>query len=114
MDLWVEERFRNIYGLRFRVTEVLYSKQSEFQKVEVVNTAGFGKMLFNDGAVMLSERDEFIYHEMIAHVPLFAHPDPKSVLIIGGGDGGTAREVLRHGSVEHCTMVEIDGAVVEA
>ena len=63
---------------------------------------------------MNSERDEFVYHDMMAHVPLFLHPDAKKVLVIGGGDGGTAREVLRHKSVEKCTMVEIDGVVVEA
>ena len=63
---------------------------------------------------MVTERDEFAYHDMIAHVPLFVHPKPKNVLVIGGGDGGTAREVLRHSSVEKCTMVEIDGMVVEA
>lgn len=80
----------------------------------VVETAGHGKMLFNDGLAMISERDEFIYHDMITHVPLFVHPSPKQVLVIGGGDGGTAREVLRHPDVELCTMVEIDKMVVDA
>ena len=73
-----------------------------------------GKMLLNDGLVMLTERDEFVYHDMIVHVPLFVHPNPKSVLIIGGGDGGTAREVLRHRGVERVVMVEIDQMVVDA
>jgi spermidine synthase len=82
--------------------------------VVVVETAGLGRMLLNDGSVMISERDEFVYHEMIAHVALFVHPDPRRVLIVGGGDGGTAREVLRHPSVSHCRVVEIDAAVVEA
>ena len=71
-------------------------------------------MLLNDGLVMVTERDEFVYHDMIAHVPLFVHPNPKNVLIIGGGDGGTAREVLRHTGIQKCTMVEIDEMVVEA
>ena len=64
--------------------------------------------------VMITEKDEFIYHDMITHVPMFVHPNPRNVLVIGGGDGGTVREVLRHKSVEKCTMVEIDGMVVEA
>jgi spermidine synthase len=71
-------------------------------------------MLFNDGVAMLSERDEFVYHEMISHVPLFVHPAAERVLVIGGGDGGTVREVLRHPSVRHCRLVEIDGMVVES
>ena len=67
-------------------------------------------MLLNDNIVMVSERDEFVYHDMIAHVPLFVHPCPKDVLIIGGGDGGTVREVLRHPTVQNCTLVEIDSS----
>ena len=114
MNLWIEEKLEDTYGMRFRVTEVLFSGKSQFQSVQVVRTAGHGVMLLNDGFIMLSERDEFVYHEMIAHVPLFVHPNPRRVLIIGGGDGGTAREVLRHPSVEECTLVEIDRMVVEA
>lgn len=113
-DLWVEERFKDFYGMRYKVEKVLYSKKSDFQTVDVVETKGHGKMLLNDGLVMVTELDEFIYHDMITHVPLFIHPNPKNVLIIGGGDGGTAREVLRHRSVERCTMVEIDQAVIDA
>ena len=111
---WVEENHDDQYRFGFRVTKELFSGQSDFQKVEVVETAGHGKMLLNDGLVMVSERDEFVYHDMMAHVPLFTHPDPKRVLVIGGGDGGTAREVLRHPYVEHCRMVEIDDMVVES
>ncbi|MFO7654687.1 MAG: polyamine aminopropyltransferase [Candidatus Krumholzibacteriia bacterium] len=114
LDLWIEERFRDIYASRFRVTRVLFSGRSEFQRVDVVETAGHGRMLLNDGLVMVTERDEFAYHEMIAHVPLCVHPDPRRVLVIGGGDGGTVREVLRHPSVEHVRLVEIDAMVVDA
>ena len=80
----------------------------------MVETEQLGNMLLNDGLIMCTEKDEFVYHDMIAHVPLFVHPNPKKVLVIGGGDGGTAREVLRHPGVEKCVMVEIDKMVVDA
>ena len=111
---WATEVHRNGYRMGYRVAASLFSQKSEFQQVDVVETEGHGRMLFNDHLAMISERDEFIYHDMITHVPLFVHPNPKRVLVIGGGDGGTAREVLRHGSVEVCDMVEIDELVVEA
>ena len=113
-NLWVEEKFQDFLGVRFKVEKVLFSGKSEFQTVDVVETKGHGKMLLNDGLIMVTERDEFAYHDMITHVPLFVHPSPKKVLIIGGGDGGTAREVIRHSSVEKCVMVEIDAMVVDA
>ena len=112
-EQWIEERYWDFFATRFRVKNVLFSGKSPFQKVEVVETEGHGKMLLNDGLVMISERDEFVYHEMIAHVPLFVHPDPTRVLVIGGGDGGTVREVLKHRSVQHCRLVEIDQMVVD-
>jgi spermidine synthase len=111
---WIEERYWDFFATRFRVDRVLFSGQSPFQRVEIVQTAGHGKMLLNDGLVMISERDEFIYHEMIAHVPLFIHPQPRRVLVIGGGDGGTVREAIKHDTVEHCRLVEIDEMVVDA
>lgn len=112
--MWVEEPTGDFLKVGFRADKVLFSGKSEFQSVDVIETRGHGKMLLNDGLVMLTERDEFIYHDMITHVPMFTHPNPKSVLVIGGGDGGTAREVLRHQSVESVVMVEIDGMVVDA
>jgi spermidine synthase len=114
MELWVEERNQDTHALRLRVDEVLFRGKSEYQTVEIVATAAHGRVLLIDGLFMLSERDEFVYHEMIAHVPLLAHPDPRRVLVIGGGDGGTVRECLRHRSVEHIDLVEIDGLVVSA
>lgn len=111
---WIEEIHQGTVGIKLRAEKVLFSERSLYQRVEVVQTPGHGRVLINDGVFMLSERDEFIYHEMIAHVPLFVHPDPKQVLIIGGGDGGTVREALRHKTVERAVMVEIDGTVVEA
>lgn len=102
------------YQFGFAQKKKIFEKQSPFQKVEIYETAHHGRVLLHDGFFMISDRDEAIYHEMIVHVPMFTHPDPKRVLIIGGGDGGTAREVLRHESVERCVMVEIDEVVVEA
>lgn len=107
------EKMDDILDIRYAVKERLFSGKSDFQQIDVVETKGFGKMLFNDGLAMVSEKDEFVYHDMIAHVPMFTHPNPKRVLVIGGGDGGTVREVLRHQSVEHCKLVEIDPLVVE-
>lgn len=98
-------------GLNFDIETVLYSARSPFQKIEVLQSAAFGRMLLLDGMVMLTEKDEFIYHEMIAHVPLFVHPNPQQVLIIGGGDGGTARECLKHRGVQQIDLVEIDEMV---
>lgn len=112
--MWIREELGGIFEMGFRNARILFSKVSPLQRVEIVETAGHGRMLLLDGIVMLTERDEFIYHEMIAHVPLFVHPRAGKVLIIGGGDGGTAREVLKHRSVERVVLVEIDVAVVEA
>jgi spermidine synthase len=89
-DLWVTENYKDFFKLGYKVEKVLFSGKSPFQTVDVVETKGYGKMLLNDGLVMVTERDEFIYHDMITHVPLFTHPSPKKVLVIGGGDGGTA------------------------
>ncbi len=118
MNQWFNEELdEQVFDLGARVSikigETLFEGQSEYQKLQIVKTPHFGNMMILDGAVMLTEANEFAYHEMIAHIPLFAHPNPKRVLIIGGGDGGAAREVLRHACVEECVMVEIDGLVVE-
>lgn len=102
-------------GVSLRITgEILYRKHSPFQRVEIFQSKQFGKMLVNDGIIMVTEETEHSYHEMIAHVPLLTHPNPKRVLIIGGGDGGSAREVLRHEQLEKVAEVEIDAAVIEA
>jgi len=91
---------------------VLHSSQSSFQKIEVVESLDFGRMLVLDGVINLTERDEFVYHEMLAHVPLFSHPDPSQILIVGGGDGGTAREVIKHEGISSIQQVEIDKEVI--
>lgn len=115
MNEWIEENYKNgLLSFRLGLKRRLFSGQSSFQKVEVFESTHHGRVLLNDGCFMLSERDERIYHEMMVHVPLSVHPRAESVLIIGGGDGGTAREVLRHAGVKRCVMVEIDRMVVDA
>jgi len=97
----------------YAVNKVLYHTKSPYQEILVFENPFFGKVLVLDGVVQLTEKDEFIYHEMLAHVPLMAHPEPKKVLIIGGGDGGTLREVLKHKTVEEAVLVDIDKEVIE-
>lgn len=113
MSLWFTEH-DGAAGVTYKVTDVLYSKQSAFQKVDIVQTESYGRMLLLDGLVMTNEKDEFIYHELISHVPMLAHPNPRQVLVIGGGDGGTVREVLKHPSLERVVLCEIDGDVINS
>ena len=101
-------------GITFGIERVLFSRQSDFQRVEVFETDVFGRLLTLDGLVMLTDRDEFVYHEMISHPALCLLDRPKRALVIGGGDGGTVREVLRHPGIEHVDLVEIDGLVIDA
>ncbi|MFQ5698817.1 MAG: polyamine aminopropyltransferase [Myxococcota bacterium] len=115
LEWWDDVDFGQGMRQSFRVRR-LHSEQTEYQRIEVLENPHLGRILALDGIVQLTQRDEFVYHEMMAHVPLCgrkAAGSPASVLIIGGGDGGTLREVLRHPEVERVVMVEIDGAVVE-
>lgn len=113
-SVWFTDRNENIaLSIRHKGDRV-FREKSPFQTVEIYDTFEYGKMLAVDNMVMCSEKDEKAYHEMIIHVPLLANPSIKDVLIIGGGDGGSAREILRHPNVETVTMVEIDKVVVEA
>ncbi|MBR57813.1 MAG: spermidine synthase [Myxococcales bacterium] len=119
MSTWVTEAWKsrgNEAATRFslKVEKVLCHRFTEFQELWIGETSDFGRVMMLDGYIMLSERDEFVYHEMLSHVPLLSHPAPRDVLIIGGGDGGTLREVLRHSEVERVTLCEIDEAVVQA
>lgn len=100
-------------GLTVGVEELLYSGQSEFQKIQVMQTDSFGRLLTLDGLVMMTERDEFVYHEMITHPAINLLPEPRRVLVIGGGDGGTVRELLRYEEIEQVDLVEIDKEVIE-
>jgi spermidine synthase len=114
MGLWYDETFDDHTRFGLRVKETLFSGQSPFQKVEVIETVGFGRVLVIDNVFMTSEYDEFLYHEMITHPALTTAPKIDRVLVIGGGDGGTVREVLRHPDVKECVMIEIDRMVVDA
>ena len=103
------------FGIAIKAGKVLYSKQSEFQKVEVFETeSALGRVLTLDDLMMTTEGDEYHYHEMIAHIPMMHHKNPESVLVIGGGDGGTVREVLKHKTVKKIVLAEIDGMVIDA
>ena len=95
------------------ISRVHYSEKSPFQKIEILESPFFGKVLVIDDCIMLTEKDEFIYHEMIAHVPLYVHPHPSKVLVIGGGDGGTIREIVKHPEVDQVILVDIDKMVSE-
>ena len=114
MDFWFSELHTPNFNIRVRVKETLEVRRTTYQDLAVIDTFDFGRMLVLDGIIQTTEADEFIYHEMIAHVPLFAHPRPERVLVIGGGDGGVVREVLRHESVRRVDHVEIDEAVTAA
>lgn len=111
---WFVEEYPDHAGLMLEVRRRLYDAKSPYQRIEIVETVAFGRLLALDGCVMLTERDEYVYHEMLAHPALCAHPAPERVLVIGGGDGGTVREVVRHAAVREVHLVEIDRMVVEA
>jgi spermidine synthase len=113
MELWFTEKQTNNFGITAKINKTLHTEQTEFQKLDMVETEEFGNMLILDGMVMTTQKDEFVSHEMVAHVPLFTHPNPENVLVVGGGDGGVIREVLKHPSVKKATLVEIDGKVIE-
>jgi|Deesub1362B_J571_1020462.scaffolds.fasta_scaffold00070_70 spermidine synthase len=96
----------------FRIKEIVYSKQSRYQKIEILRSENFGMMLVLDGAIQTTERDDFLYHELLVHPVMQAHESPKNILIIGGGDGGALREVLKY-DIERVDLVEIDAEVIE-
>ena len=114
MGLWYDETFDDHTRIGLRVKETLFSGESPYQKVEVIDTAAFGRVLIIDGVFMTSDYDEFLYHEMLVQPALCTAPRIERVLVIGGGDGGTVREVLRHAGVKECVMIEIDEMVDNA
>ena len=107
------EYLHHTYGQFFTIDRVLYQSDTDHQRLIIFENSRFGRIMALDGIIQTTERDEFIYHEMLAHVPLIAHAGPRQVLIIGGGDGGMLREVLKHQPIEHVTQVEIDRTVID-
>lgn len=113
MELWFTERHTPDVKFSIKVNRQLFSVQSDYQRIDVFDSKEFGRFLTLDGYMMLTEKDEFIYHEMIVHVPMAVHPDVKKVLVIGAGDGGVIRELTKYDTIEWIDMVEIDELVVE-
>ncbi len=113
MELWYTEKQTPNHGITTKITNTVHSEKTDFQQLDIIETKQFGRMLVLDGMVMTTDVDEFVYHEMITHVALNTHPNPKKVLVVGGGDGGAIREILKHQTVEKAVLAEIDGRVIE-
>ncbi len=113
LDLWFSEYHTDHVRLSIKVDRQLYAGKSKYQRIDVFDSPEFGRFLTLDGYMMLTEKDEFIYHEMIVHVPMAAHPAPKRILVIGAGDGGVLRELEKYDAVEEIDLVEIDEQVVD-
>jgi len=113
-NVWFTDKDED-QALSLRYTgEILHDQQSPYQRVRILESYKYGKILTLDNMVMTTQKDEYHYHEMISHIAMFTHHNPKNILVIGGGDGGTIREILRHENIDKVTMVEIDGEVIEA
>jgi len=110
---WYTETLHPGYGQSIEIIDTLVQEKTDYQDIAIHQTQALGRVLLLDGIVQTAEADEFYYHEMIAHLPILAHGDARRVLIIGGGDGGMLREVLKHPGIEQATLVEIDSRVVE-
>lgn len=113
MELWYTDQHTKNVRFSMKVEEQLATVKSDFQQIDILQTAEFGKVLVLDGELMITQKDEFIYHEMITHVPMAVHPNVKNVLVVGAGDGGTIRELCKYDSIEKIEMVEIDQKVPE-
>ena len=109
-DSWFTEQAKG-YGMSIKIREKIHDEQSRYQRIEIYDTETFGRLMTLDGITMLTSRDNFIYHEMMSHPALFTHSNPKNVVIVGGGDCGTLREVLKHKEVERALQVELDERV---
>ena len=113
MELWYTEEHTENVRFCIKIKDVLYNGKSPYQKIEILDSVEFGKILTLDGLIMLTEKDEFIYHDMIVHIPMAVKPNIRKVLVIGGGDGGTIRELTRYKTIEKIHLVEIDKLVVD-
>jgi spermidine synthase len=114
LGLWLEFTKRPGERLAYETERILHTRQTEFQKLEIADTVSYGRALFLDDKIQSAELDEFIYHEALVHPALVLHPQPRSVLVVGGGEGATLREALRHRTVERAVMVDIDAEAVRA
>jgi spermidine synthase len=112
-EIWFTEKQTDHYGITMKLKETYVREQTDFQDLAMVETEEWGTMLLLDGMVMTTDKDEFVYHEMVAHPALFTHPNPEHVLVVGGGDGGVIREILKHPKVKRAVLVDIDGKVIE-
>jgi spermidine synthase len=110
---WIYEKHTENYGVSWKINDILYQEKSAIQQIMIANSEQWGRMLLLDGIVQTTENDEFMYHEMITQVAMHSHPRIKNVLIIGGGDGGAVTQIVKHPTVEHIDLVEIDGQVIE-
>jgi len=113
MELWYTEFQTSGVGITCKTNKTYHTEKTEYQEMALIETEQFGRMLVLDGTVQTTIEDEFVYHEMITHIPLFTHPNPQKALVIGGGDGGAIREIIKHPSIKKAVLVEIDGRVVE-
>jgi len=113
VELWYTEYQTPGVGITCKTIKTCHIEKTEFQEMALIETEQFGKMLVLDGTVQTTIEDEFVYHEMITHIPLFTHQNPRRALVIGGGDGGAIREIIKHPSIEKAVLVEIDARVVE-
>ena len=113
MDIWYTENHTEHVRMSMRVDKQLASVQSDFQRIDIFESVEFGRIMTLDGLLMLTEKDEYIYHEMITHIPMATNPNIRNILVIGAGDGGTVRELVRYPSIEHIDVAEIDEMVVE-
>lgn len=114
MEIWLTEEQTRGYSVNWKVKSIIYKKKTMYQELAILELEDFGKALVLDGVIQVTEQDEYIYNEMITHIPMVTHPNPADVLIIGGGDGGALREVLKYKEVNAVDLVEIDSEVIEA
>jgi spermidine synthase len=112
-SLWVTEKYKNT-SLSLKVKNVLFREKSQYQQVEILETYDWGRILTLDGLMMVTEKDEFFYHETIVHLPMSLKPNAETVMVIGGGDGGTVRELAKYPNLKKIVLVEIDEMVIEA
>lgn len=112
MELWYTDKHTNDVHFTMKVENQIASVESEYQRIDILETVEFGKVLVLDGELMITQKDEFIYHEMITHVPMAVHPNVKNVLVLGASDGGTIRELTKYETIENIDMVEVDKMAV--